>query len=107
MFEINSFFREHIVKRFLSKRSRQWPKVRKAHLKIHPNCAACNRGKKLEVHHIVPFSVDRRLELKPTNLITLCGRCHLFLGHLNHWKSHNPTIKADARYMLKKIKSRP
>lgn len=41
-------------------------------------CRTCGRKKNLHVHHIVPFSeFDNYDEANdPSNLITLCGRCH-------------------------------
>ena len=89
------------------KRSGQWPKVRKEHLKIHGECQACGRNKKrhlLEVHHIIPFQYCRESELDHKNLITLCRRCHLFVGHLNNWKRFNVDIFQDAYNWWRKIK---
>ena len=88
------------------RRSSSWPKVRKEHMRTHRNCAACERYKKrhmLEVHHITPFHVAPESELDPDNLITLCRRCHLLLGHLNNWKLVNPSIIWDAQALLKSI----
>lgn len=87
-------------------RSGRWPKRRKDYLRTHHNCAACSRYKKrhmLEVHHITPFHIAPELELKESNLITLCRRCHLLLGHLNNWRHHNPSILWDATTLLESI----
>lgn len=88
----------------LKARSSEWPKVRREHLKMFPKCAVCDGRSKVEVHHIVPFHVDRSLELNPSNLITLCEskkhgiNCHLFVGHLGNYSkaSRNPVILAKA-----------
>lgn len=77
-------------------RSPQWPKVRKAHLKLESKCAWCGGTKSLEVHHIQPFHLHPELELDPSNLITLCegkDKCHLEHGHLGSWKQENPEIR--------------
>lgn len=102
-----SFVREHIVKRFT--RSRGWSKVRKAHIKEHPFCAACGTKRKLEVHHIADFSEHPQLELNPENLITLCSagtRCHLTFGHLGLYRSINPAVVVDSALYRVKVKNR-
>jgi hypothetical protein len=100
-----SLFREQIVKRF--GRSRGWRKVRKRHIRKFPVCASCGRKKKPEVHHIKDFSTHPELELAADNLITLCRkRCHLLIGHLLSWKSINPEVSADSRWLRLKIEGR-
>ena len=53
----------------------------------------------MEVHHCVPFAINRQLELVPSNLLTLCeaiGRqCHLKKGHNKNWRNFNPNVKAE------------
>jgi len=85
----------------LSLRSPHWETIRKNHLKLEPECAACGITKHLQVHHKQPFHLHPELELEQSNLITLCEQkgdegCHLKLGHLGNWKSFNPNIEADA-----------
>jgi hypothetical protein len=87
-------------------RSSKWPAVRNAYIKAHPTCAACGR-KATEVHHILPFHDHPELELDPDNLIALCDRDHLLLGHLDSWLSWNPNVRTDAAIMLNKIQTRP
>lgn len=83
------------------RRQSQWKDVRAEHLRNHPECEVCGRTTKLEVHHIMPFSLFPDLELEPSNLITLCENkkngvnCHLFFGHLGDYKRFNPNVKAD------------
>lgn len=89
-------------------RSPGWTKIRKEHLKNNPNCAACGRNKKLEVHHIVPVHLDPSKELDLENLITLCDSpCHFVFGHLMDYQSWNKEIISDCENYLKKIKTRP
>src|ERR1700722_14933675 len=61
-------------------RSRDWAITRKSHLISFPTCAACGGTHKLQVHHILPFACDPKLELDRRNIITLCGTefdgCH-------------------------------
>jgi 5-methylcytosine-specific restriction endonuclease McrA len=87
-------------------RSSGWNKVRKQHLKVNPRCACCTKKRNRQVHHIKDFSTRPELELEVTNLITLCGRCHLFLGHLGYWKSINPEVIRDTVYFRIKIINR-
>jgi hypothetical protein len=81
----------------LQGRSKEWYLVRKNHLAWFPGCAACNCRNGLEVHHIVPFSVDPKLELFPSNLITLCSHCHLVIGHLRDYKIYNDNVIRDTK----------
>ena len=94
-------------------RSGKWSAVRKAFLVKNANCVVCGGTKKLEVHHIKPFHLHPKLELEPTNLVTLCENmkdglnCHLAFGHLGNFKSWNTLVKADSAYWHDKIKERP
>ena len=94
-------------------RSPEWPKVRAAHLKLHPTCAVCGGTVKLEVHHMQPFHLHPERELDPTNLITLCEsghegvNCHLHYGHLGDFHSYNVNVVEDAGVWKKKIANRP
>ena len=81
-----------------AKRSSRWPSLRRAYLAVHTECLACGRRKKLEAHHVVPFHIAPDLELDQANIIALCRRCHLFVGHLGAWARVNPFADADARY---------
>jgi 5-methylcytosine-specific restriction endonuclease McrA len=84
-------------------RSPGWHLVRESHLKMHSICASCGCSEKLQVHHVVPVSVDPQRELDPSNLITLCmgeNECHLNVGHNGSWKKHNPHVREIARALL-------
>lgn len=85
------------IKFAIQGRSKEWFAVRKSWLGWNPACAACNSRDKLEVHHIVPFGVDRSLELDTNNLITLCSHCHLVIGHLRDYRIYNDNVKKDAK----------
>lgn len=92
-------------------RHKDWPKVRRGHLKLFPTCAACGRRDHVEVHHVLPFHEHPELELVEANLITLCDApprsCHFALGHLLNWSSWNPDVRADAAAYLAKVRNRP
>ena len=83
-------------------RSSKWPTVRSRFLREHPVCEACGTGKDLNVHHIIPFHEAPHLELVEANMITLCRRDHLRIGHYcGHGKSNwglcsNPRVREDA-----------
>lgn len=80
-------------------RSPLWAGVRKKHLKKEAVCQYCGGTENLEVHHIIPFHVDRSLELDERNLITLCEaegkKCHFIHGHCGDWKKINLMIRLD------------
>lgn len=89
-------------------RSPKWPAVEKAFLKANQGgCQACRAKSTLEVHHKQPFHMHPELELDPKNLIVLCRRCHLLVGHLDDWQSYNPSVKSDASDWAAKISLRP
>lgn len=92
------------------KRSPNWRKAEKAHLKIQPWCVACSPQRKgfiaailrpwkgIRVHHIWPFHLVYMigrpdLEFDQRNLLTLCDDHHFLLGHLGSWASFNPHVK--------------
>lgn len=84
-----------------AKRSSQWRKKRKIHLKKNPRCAVCDAKRKVEVHHKIPFHIAPDLELTEDNLVSLCENkkyginCHLLLGHLGNYRRVNTTVDAD------------
>ncbi len=102
-----------VIAKFLTKpstkRSNQWPTVRKQWLSTNPACAACGGLDHIEVHHITPFHIDQTLELNPTNFITLCEKmgseCHLKFGHTlsgsSSWRLFNPHVVEDALFFRK------
>ena len=101
---MNDTVRELVVKPLT--RSSGWSKVRKEHLKRHPECAICGTKDQPAVHHIVPFGEDPHLELNPVNLITLCRKYkhHFTFGHLMKWKLYNPEIVQSAQYYQELIR---
>jgi len=93
----SSYFRE---KSKLIRRSSEWGDLRDNFIKQNPTCAACGSKKHLQVHHIKPFHTNPELELKITNLITLCmdtNECHLKIGHGGSFKTYNPDVISDAQ----------
>ena len=95
-------------------RNPEWNKLRRLHLKRYPKCAVCGAIKRDNVaHHIMPVQRHPKLEMDPTNLITLCERGkfganhHLFIGHLQNYQSYNEHVIRDAVYWRTRIKNRP
>lgn len=92
------------------KRSGKWRRIRREHLKREPACVVCCGRKSLEVHHIVPFSVNPDLELVPSNLMTLCESkrlgltCHQLIGHLGNYRRQNPDVRTDAKTWRNKLR---
>ena len=81
-----------------AKRSSSWSATRKRFMRSVDRCAVCPRTRGLEAHHVIPFHIAPDLELEPENLIALCRRCHLFVGHLCAWARFNPSVRSEARY---------
>ena len=89
-----------------TKRSSKWPKVERDFKESNPNCACCNSNIRIQVHHKMPFHLNKELELDPNNLISLCmstKECHLRLGHGSDFKAYNPNIEKDAKILSKDI----
>lgn len=92
------------------KRSSKWPKVRVEHLKKHPVCELCGGSEKVEVHHLVPYSVAPKLELEKWNLFTLCEslkngvNCHLWFGHAGRYVTFNSNCVEDVKEWKRKVK---
>jgi len=92
----SSEFREKIKS---IKRSPQWDQVRDDFVRKNPRCFCCGSNKKLQVHHILPFSNNPELELEESNLISLCmdkNECHLKIGHGGSFRFYNPSVVDDA-----------
>ncbi len=49
--------------------------------KYDNKCCMCNSDKDLDVHHVVPVSVDISKITDPENGIVLCRNCHRKLHH--------------------------
>lgn len=83
--------------------------MRNEYIKNNPRCIACleDDPKKLQVHHLIPYSLYPEGEYDQENMATLCKICHLLLGHLKNWCSYNPTCLSDCRIMAEKIRKRP
>lgn len=89
-------------------RSWGWRKIRALRIEIDGGkCRACGRDHNLQVHHIRPFAMQPERELELSNLVTLCGRCHILVGHLDNWKSRNDEVLPDADYTMRRIMERP
>ena len=89
-------------------RSPKWKKVRDSYIEHHNVCECCSSKNKLQVHHIEPFCVAPDKELEYSNLITLCSRCHLFMGHCGNWRNYNGNLNywiGMVRHMLQSRKA--
>jgi len=93
------------------RRSKHWRRVRNEFKRKNPTCEGCGGTKTIEIHHVIPFSVDPTLELVESNLMTLCERgkygitCHQLLGHRGNYRKVNKDVERDAKYWLEKIKA--
>jgi len=84
-------------------RDSRWPIVRRRFILQHPECSACGSKYNLEAHHIIPFHIDKSLELIESNLITLCRYCHFVHGHFHDWSKWNITVVEDVKLFRAKI----
>lgn len=88
-------------------RSSKWPAVECAFIAAHPKCEACGTKDDLNVHHIVPFHVNRTMELDTANLITLCHTDHFVIGHFHDWQSWNPNVRRMVAQYRSALDQRP
>lgn len=61
----------------------------------HPDCEFCKRpGTRgsIEVHHKLPVSVAPELAADTANMVSLCKKCHLAVGHLHDFRDYNRNI---------------
>ena len=87
-------------------RDPHWDALAKEWKRLHPTCAACGESREIQVHHKVPFHIDRSKELDFNNLISLCGpthHCHLIFGHLWYWQKYNEFVEEDAVHQLLRV----
>jgi hypothetical protein len=96
-----------MIYNLLSTRSSKWKTVRNNHLNKQTHCQACGTYKNLQVHHIIPVSIDKTKELDYNNLITLCKTCHFVFGHFMDWNSWNKNVIEDSEVYYKKVLNKP
>lgn len=93
-------------------RSPQWGQVRAQHLLKEPTCRICGGKDSITVHHLLPFHIDKSLELNPDNLMTLCegagnGNHHLIFGHYGNYRTKwNPALKTEAPIWLTRFQAK-
>lgn len=88
---------------YSEERDSRWEKVRLHHLVLEPECQWCGNTDihDLQVHHIREFSKNKKYELldsedgKSGNLITLCNKCHLIVGHNRDFHDDNPYVREE------------
>ena len=93
-----------LFKIFESDRSSKWRTIRDKYLKKNAKCISCGTNNNLQVHHIIPVSVDSSKELSENNLCTLCETCHFVFGHLHNWKNYNPEVIRDCQEHNQRVK---
>jgi 5-methylcytosine-specific restriction endonuclease McrA len=84
-------------------RSGAWKRIRAYFLTKEPECQWCLKTYDLDVHHIVPYHINPELELKLTNLITLCRNCHFEHGHMRNWSKYDIEIRKKCNKNQEKI----
>lgn len=111
LIEYLSYWKSSLEKRAaeltLGARSSGWRVVRNQAVEEIGECEVCGTKKELEAHHVVPYWINKALELVRSNLRVLCRKCHYLFGHRYSWKSYNPTIDEDIKIWREKIQQRP
>lgn len=87
-------------------RSPSWGSVRRKYLASNRQCKTCGTKERIEVHHVKPYHLFPALELDANNLMSLCERCHLFVGHLGDWRAWNPQVREHAELWRFRIEMR-
>jgi 5-methylcytosine-specific restriction endonuclease McrA len=89
-------------------RSSLWDELQREWRRYYPACAACGSLVGVEVHHLVPFWKEPKLELCWENLQSLCRPrgCHFRVGHAYSWRMWNPFAREDAGRELSRIRTR-
>lgn len=59
--------------------------------KEHPFCRWCGK-RSIEVHHILPIHAAPHLASERANMISLCRKCHLIVGHCGDYKRCVPNV---------------
>lgn len=103
MFFEQRLFRAGIYSQKSTLRDSGWSDLAIGWLKDYPGCAACGRKKGCVPHHIIPVHVDRKLEMSLSNLITLCPKCHLVIGHGGNWRHYVEKCREIASALLGSI----
>ena len=72
-----------------------------AHRRAHPFCFACGSSP-VDIHHIIPVSVDPDKAADPVNLMSLCPNCHIAHGHAGDASCHRyvPNIQGLMRLRM-------
>ena len=74
-----------------------------AYLAVHPVCQFCGKpGGKVEVHHVIPVSVDPTKAADVTNMVTLHRKpdCHMVVGHLGNFRDYNSNVARVCEVMV-------
>lgn len=72
-----------------------YKKAMAQYLAEHPTCQFCRKpGGKVEVHHVIPVSVDPTKAADVTNMVTLHRKpdCHMVVGHLGNFRDYNRNV---------------
>lgn len=73
---------------------------------LNPTCAFCGRTKNIHIHHIVPIWANPLLAWITTNFISLCSKCHLYIGHNGDYGSRycmNVDLICNDNQVVKKL----
>ena len=62
----------------------------------HPlRCRLCGDWKNVQLHHVIPVSINPSLECVRENIVELCKTHHFIVGHQSNWNNYNVNFWKD------------
>ena len=77
-----------------------WKSYKRTYIQRHHPiiCAVCGTFRLIDLHHIIPRSVDSSLEFVDSNIVPLCRLHHFIFGHRSNWSQTNPNVLQDIQH---------
>ncbi len=63
------------------------------HKALHPTCSWCGTTRKIETHHVIPVAVEPAWAAFPSNMASVCRRCHFTVAHIGNWKKYIENVR--------------
>ena len=78
-----------------------WKSYKRRYIQRHHPivCALCGKNRFIDFHHIIPTSVEPKLQFEESNIIPLCRIHHFIFGHRSNWSDFNPYVREDIERM--------
>jgi len=82
----------------------QITKAKRIYREANPRCALTGVKANVQVHHMIPVHIDRRLAACQTNLITLSASTHFWAAHLSNYKHYNANLPETIKQLKATLK---